>query len=126
MLVQDNELGKEQALYYLSRVLTPIKQRYSPIEKLCLSLYFASQKLRTYMLPILTYIVCETDLIKYILSRPILKGRIGEWSLALMEFSFQFRPQKLVKGQAIANFLVYRFNQITVIRLILYYYHVWL
>ena len=64
MLVQDNELGKEQAMYYLSRVPTLIKQRYLPIEKLCLSLYFASQKLRTYMLPLLTYIVCETDLIK--------------------------------------------------------------
>ena len=38
MLVQDNELGKEQAVYYLSRVLTPIEQKYSLIEKLCLSL----------------------------------------------------------------------------------------
>ena len=28
MLVQDNELGKEQAMYYLSRVLTLIEQRY--------------------------------------------------------------------------------------------------
>ena len=41
MLVQDNELGKEQAVYYLSRVLIPIELKYSPIEKLCLSLYIA-------------------------------------------------------------------------------------
>ena len=39
------------------------------------------------------------------LTRPILKGRIGKWSLALMEFSIQFKPQKAVKGQALANFL---------------------
>ena len=78
MLVRDNELGKEQAVYYLSRVLTPIEQRYSSIEKLYLSLYFASQKLRTYILPVLTYIVCEIDLIKFMLSRPILKGRIDK------------------------------------------------
>ena len=57
------------------------------------------------MLPLLTYIVCETDLIKYMLTRPILKGRIDKWSLALMEFSIQFKPQKAVKGQALANFL---------------------
>ena len=124
MLVQDNELGKEQVVYYLSRALTPIEQRYSPIEKFCLSLYFASQKLRTYILSVLTYIVCETDLIKYMLSRPILKGRIGKWSLALIEFPFQFRPQKSVKGQAIANFWqttpLYRFNLISIIRSILY------
>ena len=42
MLVQDNELGKEQVVYYLSRVLTSIEQRYSSIKKLYLSLYFAS------------------------------------------------------------------------------------
>ena len=57
------------------------------------------------MLPVLTYIVCETDLIKYMLTRPILKGRIGKWSLALMEFFIQFKSQKAVKGQALANFL---------------------
>ena len=57
------------------------------------------------MLPVLTYIVCETDLIKYMLTRPILQGRIGKWSLAVMEFSIQFKPQKVVKGQALANFL---------------------
>ena len=39
------------------------------------------------------------------LTKPILKGRIGKWSLALKEFSIQFRPQKAVKGQALANFL---------------------
>ena len=105
ILVQDSELGKEQAIYYLSRVLTPIEHKYSSIKKLCLSLYFASQKLRTYMLPILTYIVCETNLIKCMLTRSILKGRIGKWSLALMEFSIQFKPHKAVKGQALANFL---------------------
>ena len=57
------------------------------------------------MLPVLTYIVCETDLIKYMLTRPILKGRIGKWSLALIEFFISFKLQKAVKGQALANFL---------------------
>ena len=57
------------------------------------------------MLPVLTYIVCEIDLIKYMLSRPIMKGRISKWSLAFIEFSFQFKPQKSVKGQAIATIL---------------------
>ncbi|XP_040364318.1 uncharacterized protein LOC121049925 [Rosa chinensis] len=46
-------------------------------------------------------------LIKYMLSRPILKGRIGKWVLALSEFSLQYVPQKAVKGQAIADFLAH-------------------
>ncbi|XP_015971350.1 uncharacterized protein LOC107494829 [Arachis duranensis] len=41
MLAQDDENGHEQAIYYLSRVLTDIETRYSPIEKFCLSLYYA-------------------------------------------------------------------------------------
>ncbi|KAM2457674.1 hypothetical protein ACFX1W_006551 [Malus domestica] len=35
----------------------------------------------------------------------MLTGRNGMWILALSEFSFQYVPQKAVKGQAIANFL---------------------
>jgi ribonuclease HI len=41
------------------------------------------------------------------LSRPILRGRIGKWILALSEFSFQYVPAKAVKGQAIADFLAH-------------------
>ncbi|XP_072058084.1 uncharacterized protein [Arachis hypogaea] len=43
MLAQDDENGHERAIYYLSRVLTDIETRYSPIERLCLSLYYASK-----------------------------------------------------------------------------------
>nr|XP_025678209.1 uncharacterized protein LOC112778055 [Arachis hypogaea] len=49
MLAQDDEDGHERAVYYLSRVLTDIETRYSPIEKLCLSLYHACMKLKCYM-----------------------------------------------------------------------------
>ncbi|XP_059632874.1 uncharacterized protein LOC132275408 [Cornus florida] len=105
MLVQENEAGSEQTIYYLSRVLTPVECRYTPIEKLCLELYFAAIKLRVYMLPILVYIICQTDLIKYMLSWPLITGRIGKWALALMEFNFAYVPQKAIKGRTLADFL---------------------
>lgn len=57
------------------------------------------------MLPVPVYIMRKIDLIKYLLTRPLLHGRIGKWSLALMEFCFQYVPQKVVKGQALADFL---------------------
>ncbi|XP_050157474.1 uncharacterized protein LOC126631371 [Malus sylvestris] len=57
LLVQNNEGGKEQAVYYLSRILTEVETR------------------------------------------------IGKWILALSEFSFQYVPQRVVKGQVIADFL---------------------
>ncbi|XP_020415444.1 uncharacterized protein LOC109947969 [Prunus persica] len=105
LLVQDNKEGKEQAVYYLSRTLTEVERRYSVIERLCLALYFTAVKLRHYMLPHTVYIIAKTDLIKYMLTRPMLRGRIGKWTLALTEFTFRYVPQKAVKGQAVADFL---------------------
>ncbi|KAM1283668.1 hypothetical protein ACFX13_027331 [Malus domestica] len=105
LLAQNNEGGKEQAVYYLSRILTEVETRYSLVERLCLALYFTANKLRHYMLPCHVHIIAKTDVIKYMLSKPMLTGRIGKWILALSEFSFQYVPQKAVKGQAIADFL---------------------
>ncbi|CAL2232523.1 unnamed protein product [Prunus armeniaca] len=105
LLVQDNKEGKEQAVYYLSRTLTEVERKYSAIERLCLALYFTAVKLRHYMLPHTIYIIAKTDLIKYMLTRPMLRGRIGKWTLALTEFAFRYVPQKAVKGQAVTDFL---------------------
>ena len=40
--------GKERVVFYLCRRLLDPKTRYSPIEKLCLCLYFSCTKLRHY------------------------------------------------------------------------------
>ncbi|KAM1925245.1 hypothetical protein ACFX13_032546 [Malus domestica] len=101
----NNKGGKEQAIYYLSRTLTGVETRYTPVKKLCLALYFTACKLRHYILPCHMHIIAKTDVIKYMLSKPMLTGRIGKWILELSEFSFQYVPQKAVKGQTIMNFL---------------------
>ncbi|KAI5334573.1 hypothetical protein L3X38_024706 [Prunus dulcis] len=105
LLVQDNKEGKEHAVYYLRRALTEIERKYSAIERLYLALYFTVVKLKHYMLPFTIYIIAKTDLIKYMLTRPMLRGRIGKCTLALTEFAFRYVPQKTVKGQAVADFL---------------------
>jgi hypothetical protein len=38
------------------------------------------------------------DVIKHMLSLPILNGRIGKWILALSEFELRFESAKVVKG----------------------------
>jgi hypothetical protein len=45
------------------------------------------------------------DVIKHMLSVPILNGRIGKWILALSEFELKFESAKAVKGQVIADFI---------------------
>jgi hypothetical protein len=48
--------GKERIITYLNRRLIDAKTRYSFIEKLCLSLFYACSKLRHYLLSS-TYVV---------------------------------------------------------------------
>ena len=83
LLAQNNSKGHEQAVYYLSKVLNPTETIYTPIEKLCLALYIACIKPRHYFIKSRVYMVSHTDLMKYMLNRPLITGRIGKWSLAL-------------------------------------------
>jgi len=84
-LIQEFE-GKEHVIYYLSRRLVDAETRYSAIEKLCLSLYFSCIKLRHYLLSTECTVICKDDVLRYMLSMPIMSGRIGKWILALSEF----------------------------------------
>ncbi|KAM1670162.1 hypothetical protein PS1_044195 [Malus domestica] len=78
LLVQENNAGREQAIFYLSRNLNQPEINYSTVEKLCLAVFFTASKLRHYMLPSVTQIIAMTDVIRYMLTRPIVKGRIGK------------------------------------------------
>ncbi|XP_062099929.1 uncharacterized protein LOC133805791 [Humulus lupulus] len=105
LLAQNNVEGKEVALYYLSRTLVGAEQNYPPIEKVCLALIFAVIKLRHYLLSHPVTLVSKADPLRYILSKPVLSGRLAKWSMILSEFEINFVLQKAIKGQVLADFL---------------------
>ena len=45
LLAQNNDQGHNQAIYYLGRTMIVVEHRYNPIEKECLALVFAVQKM---------------------------------------------------------------------------------
>ena len=45
LLAQSDEMGKERAIYYISQTLVAYEINYTSIEKSCLVVVFASQKL---------------------------------------------------------------------------------
>ena len=106
MLAQEDNNGIERAIYYLSRVLNDAETRYTSIEKLCLCLYFSCIKLKYYIKPVDVYVSSHCDVIKHMLSKPILHSRIGKWALALTEYSLIFQPLKAMKGQIVSDFIV--------------------
>src|SRR4051812_9415848 len=87
MLAQEDDNVVERAIYYLSRTLVDAETRYNDIEKLCLCLYFSCNKLKQYIKPVDVYVSSHFDVIKHMLSKPILHSRIGKWALVLTEFS---------------------------------------
>ena len=61
-LEQEKEKGKERALYYLSITLVGAEVNYSPIEKMCLALFFVIDKLRHYMQAFTVHLVAKAAL----------------------------------------------------------------
>uniref|UniRef100_A0A151UFG0 Retrovirus-related Pol polyprotein from transposon opus n=1 Tax=Cajanus cajan TaxID=3821 RepID=A0A151UFG0_CAJCA len=105
MLAQDDDNGIERVIYYLIKMLVGAESRYTPLEKLCLSFYFACTKLKYYLRPFHVLVFCQSNVIKYMLCKLVLHSRIGKWALALIEYSLTFVPLKSVKGQVIVDFL---------------------
>ena len=105
LLAQQNDEGKKNSLYYLSRTLNDVELNYCPIEKICLTLMFAVKKLRHYLQAHSVRLIFRADPIKYLMSKSMLSGRTAKWALLLQEFNITYVPQKAFKGQALADFL---------------------
>ena len=102
--------GQERVVFYISRRMLDAETRYSEIEKLCLCLYFTCTKLRHVLLSAEITVICKSDVIKHMLSAPVLKGRLGKWMFALSEFDIRYQPAKAVKGQALADLIAERIS----------------
>ncbi|KAL0405438.1 UNVERIFIED_CONTAM: Polyprotein P3 [Sesamum latifolium] len=105
LLAQKNEEGKENALYYLSRTITPNELKYLPIEKLCLALIFAIQKLKHCFQFYSVHLVSKANPLKYVMTKPVLSDRHARWYLQLPQFEIPYIPEKVIKGQVLADFL---------------------
>ncbi|XP_055960921.1 uncharacterized protein LOC126674900 [Mercurialis annua] len=72
---------------------------------MCLTLMFAVKKLRHYLQAHQIQLISKAGLIKYVMSKPVLSGRLAKWALLLQKFDISYVSQKAVKGQALADFL---------------------
>ena len=67
---------------------------------------FVVKKLRHYLQAHSVRLISHADPIKYLMSKSVLSGRTAKWALLLQEFDINYVPQKAIKGQALADFLV--------------------
>jgi hypothetical protein len=105
VLLQEED-GKEFLVAYVSRHLLDAETWYVFMEKLCLSLYYACSKFRYYILSSSCIVACQYNVIKHMLLKPILSGRMGKWAYALVEYDLAYEPLRSMKGQLVADFIV--------------------
>jgi hypothetical protein len=91
---------------YISWRLLNSETRYAFIGKLCLSLHYTCAKFRNYILSRTCIVACQHDIVKHLLQKPVLSGRLGKWAYAPIEFDLVYLPLCSMKGQVIADFVV--------------------
>lgn len=93
--IMSQEYGDEKLpVIYLSRKLLPREQRYSVVERECLALVWAIQKLSTYLVG--REFVIETDHapLLYLNRAKSENGRLMRWALLLSQYRFTLRAVK--------------------------------
>ncbi|XP_050919286.1 uncharacterized protein LOC127136808 [Lathyrus oleraceus] len=95
--------GKKPMRLYISASDTTIGSMLHKRMKMALKEPFI---ILYYIKPIDLYVSSHFDVIKYMLSKPIMHSRIGKWALALTEYSLTFMPLRAMKGQIVSDFIV--------------------
>ena len=94
----------QKPVYYASRELHGVKERYPPVEKLAFTLVTATWKLKPYF-QAHTVIVLTDKLLRQAMSNPEAVGRLVLQAIELSEFDIQYRPHTAIKGQVVADFI---------------------
>jgi hypothetical protein len=48
-------------------------------------------------------VACQYNVIKHMLLKPIVSGRIGKWAYALVEYDLAYELFRSMKGQVVAD-----------------------
>ncbi|CAL9000476.1 unnamed protein product [Prunus brigantina] len=58
-----------------------------------------------YMQAFTIHLIARADPMRYVMSKPILTGHLAKWALLLNKYEIIYTPAKVVKGQAVVDFL---------------------
>ena len=81
----------EKPMYFLSHKLTTIQYRYSTIDRECYAIYYALQKLHTYLHNAQFEIFCDHQPLKHLLGSPIMNKRVQMWALTIQGYNAEIK-----------------------------------
>ena len=77
-------------IYYNSKKMLAYEEKYSPLEKICVALVWATRKLRHYMLAFEVLLIARMDPLKYLMEKPMQDGKTAKWVLLMLEFDIKY------------------------------------
>ena len=98
LLAREDDEGNEQAVYYVSRALKDAKIRYPKIERACLVVIYASQRLKHYFSAYQILLVIKSHPIKALLHQPLLTRRVPQWLVLFFRYDIDLRTSKAVNS----------------------------
>ena len=83
-----------RAIYYANKTFNEAQENYSTIEKKMLTVVFAYEKIRPYILG--SHVIIHTDhtTITYLMEKKDAKPRLIRWVLPLQEFDLEIKDKK--------------------------------
>jgi len=87
LLIQKNDEGAEQAIYYVSRILIGAESRYNVVEKEYLALFFAIQKMRHYLVGQTIHVISRVNPLRILMTKPSsMNSRLANWVILLSQY----------------------------------------
>ena len=94
----------QKPVYYASRALRSVEERYPPMEKLAFALLTEACKLKPYFQAHMVIVLTDKPL-RRAMSNSEAAGRLALWAIELSEFDIQYCPWTAIKGQIIVDFI---------------------
>ena len=85
-------------VYYASKTLNEAQRNYTTTEKELLSVVYALEKFRAYLIGADIIIFTDHSALKYLFTKQNAKARLIRWVLLLQEFNLQIRDKKGVEN----------------------------
>ena len=102
---EEHAFKVQRPVYFISKVLSDSKTRYSQIQKLLYTVLITKRKLRHYFESHVVTVVTSFPLSEVVRSQDA-TGKTTKWALELMDQGIAYAPRMAIKSQVLADFIV--------------------
>ncbi|XP_075640281.1 uncharacterized protein LOC142612035 [Castanea sativa] len=99
-----NDDGVQKPIYYVSKSLQEVEQRYLLLKKALLAVVHATRKLPHYFQAHTVVILTQLPL-QAIMRKSDYTGRVAKWGTKLGAYDIKYMPRTAIKGQILADFV---------------------